>query len=351
MTIKNINSLISIIIPIFQVEKYLDKCISSIVTQSYHNIEIILVDDGSFDNSSTICDRWRNMDSRIKVIHKINGGLSQARNWGLKLAKGDFIGFVDSDDWIEPNMYEVLMSAIQETNADIAICDYRLVHEDSKVEKINVISSSRKLFSSEEALKMIIKGENLHSFVWNKLYKRKVISSIFFPESKIYEDILWTCKVVGNANILVHVGRQLYHYLYRPISLSHNNQQIAKRQLNIVEMREQRIEYIHKYFPTLEQTAIQCLQQYCCWTYVDISINYYHLDVDEAIRQYLLQHFYKYKLSIFTERGNSIKQKVSLIIFWLRPKLFLKTYILYKKKNILLKKITQYISYMNIKNS
>ena len=114
--------LVSIIVPVYQVEKYLEKCLGSIIGQTYGNLEIILVDDGSTDHGPAICDRYQTEDSRIQVIHQANGGLSHARNVGLAAATGDFISFVDSDDWIEPQMIDALMSALQETGADIAVC-------------------------------------------------------------------------------------------------------------------------------------------------------------------------------------------------------------------------------------
>ena len=124
--------LVSIIIPVYQVEKYLDKCIASVVGQTYQNLQIILVDDGSTDRSPAICDNWKEQDSRITVIHQPNGGLSRARNAGLKIATGEFVGLVDSDDWIEPLMIETLLSALQETAADIAVGGFEGFAEDSK---------------------------------------------------------------------------------------------------------------------------------------------------------------------------------------------------------------------------
>ena len=122
--------MISVIVPIYNVEKYVNKCVGSIVNQTYTNLEIILVDDGSPDRCPEICDEWAKKDSRIKVIHKKNGGLSDARNAGMKIASGDYIAFVDSDDWIAPEMYERLLMAIKNDNSDIAACAVKMVWED-----------------------------------------------------------------------------------------------------------------------------------------------------------------------------------------------------------------------------
>ena len=126
------SDLISIVVPIYNMEKYLDKCVNSIISQTYKNIEIILVDDGSTDLSYDICEKYKKLDNRIKVYHKTNGGLSDAKNFGIKHASGKYIGFVDSDDWIEPMMYEILYKNIKEKNADIAICGRYIDYENGK---------------------------------------------------------------------------------------------------------------------------------------------------------------------------------------------------------------------------
>ena len=143
---------VSIIIPVYQVEKYLDKCIASVVGQTYQNLQIILVDDGSTDRSPAICDGRKERDPRITVVHQPNGGLSRARNAGLKLATGEFIGFVDSDDWIEPDMVETLLTALQETDADIAVGGFEGFTEDSQsIHYAKTKSTKRSLCSTGEA--------------------------------------------------------------------------------------------------------------------------------------------------------------------------------------------------------
>lgn len=143
------NDLISIIVPVYNVEKYLNKCIDSIINQTYKNIEIILVDDGSTDNSGKICDEYLLRDSRIKVIHKNNGGLSSARNEGINISSGEYIGFVDSDDWVEPNMYEEMYKKILYSNADIVDCGYWKEYENKS---IKYISANEVKFCGENLL-------------------------------------------------------------------------------------------------------------------------------------------------------------------------------------------------------
>ncbi len=331
MSVQNCGPLISVIVPVFQTEKYLEKCILSILNQTYQNMEIILVDDGSTDNCSVICDKYQTEDARVKVIHKENGGLSQARNIGLKLARGDFVGFVDSDDWIEPNMYEVLISVLQGTGADIAVCHYRVETDDSKSVQINGESFKIKLYSSEEALRMLINGEGfIDNFVWNKLYIRSILYNIYFPEGKIYEDVVWTPKTIHNAGLLVCIDRPLYHYLYRSDSLSHNKQNIVKGVHDKIEMSEQRIKFIQENHPTLKKKVIWQFQDLCCKLYIKISLNAHQLDKDGIIRHDLYRHFRQFGINTIYDIDN-LQMTFTRMMFWLFPSLCSKTYIFYKK--------------------
>ena len=288
--------LVSIIIPVYQVEKYLEKCIASVVNQTYQNLEIILIDDGSPDNCPAICDVWKARDQRITVIHQQNGGLSVARNEGLKIATGEFIGFVDSDDWIEPEMYELLLTALLEADADIAVCNCQVENERGVVAQINSRDPERKIYSSEEALKRLLKVQGfIYNYVWNKLYRKTVISNIMFPEGKLYEDGPWTAQVIGNSRTVVCIDCSLYHYLFNLKSLSHNDRQKLRRLQDEHEMIEQRIEYIHENYPHLEKFAVLRLQHFCCREFLAISLNYSQLDTDGEIRHRLHQAFCQYK--------------------------------------------------------
>ena len=154
MTSPTQSPLISVIVPVYRVADYLDQCVVSIVTQGYQNLEIILVDDGSPDECPALCDAWQARDHRIKVRHQANGGLSCARNAGVRLATGELIGFVDSDDWLEPEMYEKLAKALMETGADLATCRFYNETESSPRPRMtNGISENQALFSTEDALR------------------------------------------------------------------------------------------------------------------------------------------------------------------------------------------------------
>ena len=287
-----LNPLVSIIIPVYQVEKYLDKCITSVTKQTYTNLEIILVDDGSIDNCPVICDSWKERDSRIRVIHQKNSGLSVARNEGMKLATGEFIGFVDSDDWIEPNMYEILLTALWETEADIAVGGVKSFTEDSQdVIYTQLKTFERTVYSAEEALWMLLLVKKPKSSkvyiscaVWNKLFRRTIISDIVFPEGKLHEDIPWTAQAIGNSKTVACVNQVCYHYLIRPDSLSRDAQKKVKLVYDELEMYEQRLGYFHEHYPELVKFAVMRLHNFCCKQYLKFCSELCHLDADGKIR-------------------------------------------------------------------
>lgn len=207
------NELISIIVPVYNVEQYLERCMKSLCGQTYTNIEIILVDDGSTDNSSQMCDTYAAQDNRIKVIHKQNGGLSDARNAGLAIATGAYIGFVDSDDWIEPDMYERMYRSCIEQQAQIAICRYAQIYQDKVVkEGTDVITE----FSKEELLRVYICGHDdyvIYNSVWSKLFRRDLVEGVLFPTGRNSEDIMYTTKAFCKAEKSVYIDACFYNYV------------------------------------------------------------------------------------------------------------------------------------------
>ena len=202
---------ISVIIPVYKVEKYLKRCVESVVNQTYKNIEIILVNDGSPDKCGEICDKYARIDSRIKVIHKENGGLSSARNAGLDIASGDYIMFVDSDDWISEVSLEKLYDYI-EADYDIINFKFSFVKENSKelIETHNNIKDSYKC-DLITYIDKLFSGE-LNFFIWNKLYKKNLFDEVRFPEGRNYEDLATIYKLYFNAKSIIVTDYTLYYY-------------------------------------------------------------------------------------------------------------------------------------------
>lgn len=253
-------ALISIIVPIYGVEKYLNKCVESLVHQTYQNLEIILVDDGSPDNCANICDDWAKKDNRIKVVHKENGGLSDARNAGYAVATGEYLSFIDSDDYVELNFIEKLYTALTEQGADIAECATRYVSEDGKELKIR--ESQVGTFDTLTALQMLIQEKGLYQTVWNKLYTRAVVGDVLFAKGKYNEDEFWTYKIFDKAQKIVSVSDVLYNYLQRGSSIIGVGYNI--RRLDGLEALFERMQYLSKY-PELKNMLCQNFSLDCLW--------------------------------------------------------------------------------------
>lgn len=214
--------MISIIVPIYKVEKYLKQCVDSIINQTYRDLEIILVDDGSPDNCPAVCDEYVKKDSRVKVIHKKNGGLMSARQAGLKVATGDYIGFVDGDDWIEPDMYEQFAKVINEYNPDMAICEFYFMYPSR--EAFSSQKLSKPFFNKSEMEQkiyptMLFKDvffiTGINPCCWSKVFKKELLESCLYrvtPKIKIGEDAAFTYPCLLKANSVAYVDKYLYHY-------------------------------------------------------------------------------------------------------------------------------------------
>lgn len=210
--------LVSVIVPVYNVEKYIDKCVSSILGQSYTNLEVILVDDGATDSCPDKCDAWALKDERIKVVHKKNGGLSDARNAGMSIAKGEYIAFVDSDDWLEQNFIQVLYEAILRNQCDVAECGVVFIGEDDVIQRMRCCESNAVL-ANDEALKRLVLEDGVYQTVWNKLYRAALIKELLFEKGKCHEDEFWTYQVFEKMNRMVILSDPLYFYLQRKQSI------------------------------------------------------------------------------------------------------------------------------------
>lgn len=253
--------LISVIVPVYKVEKYLDKCISSIVNQTYKNLEIILVDDGSQDRSGEICDTWAAKDSRIIVIHQSNAGGGPARNAALDVAKGEFIGMIDSDDYIEPHMYEHLYG-LMTSEIDIAECCIKKVRNDDAVLDDGSIYRTQ-IYDTEEAMNLHIRNQLFLQTPPNKLYRRVVVEGVRFPAGTGIDDEYWTYRTIGNARKLVHSSCIMYAYRQQEESVMHNLNSLQR--LRAVEAKMQRHAYIQEQFPNLARESAKNLWFTCLY--------------------------------------------------------------------------------------
>lgn len=268
------NSLISIVVPVYNVAPFLKRCLDSICSQTYDNLEIILVDDGSTDDSKDICDFYAEKDNRIRVIHKENGGLSDARNAGLEKAIGEFISFIDSDDFIRHDYIQILYELIVKENADISICNYIRGDKSEFPDKKEQAKKKIRTFDSKDML------ENWHgkykhqeTVAWNKLYRRKLFVeyNIRYPKGYYNEDVQTTHLLVEKANKIVVTNEELYYYFKNPGSIMGTLSE--KKVKDNIFSQKKRLKYFkdNNYVKAYERLFIKLLKYYML-TYCQLSM-------------------------------------------------------------------------------
>ncbi len=246
------NELITIVVPIYNVEQYLKRCIDSIIRQSYKNIEIILVDDGSLDKCGKIIDEYAQKDVRIKVIHKKNGGLSDARNAGIDIATGQYITFLDSDDYINDNYISILYDDIKKSKSDISI-GLHVAQYDTGATIKKYSKQNNEIIDSKQALYRILYDKGVDLSAWGKLYKIKLFNDIRYPKNRLFEDSATTYKLIDKATRVSIVNEYIYNYMIRDNSISNCNFNNKKMDL-IVSTREM-TEYIKSKYPDLQDAC------------------------------------------------------------------------------------------------
>ena len=268
---------ISVIIPVYNVKPYLRQCLDSVIHQTYEDLEIIIVDDGSTDGSEVICDEYKGKDSRIRVIHQDNRDLSAARNAGLDIATGDFIMFVDSDDWVEPEFCELPYRAAVENDADIVIFQYWR-HKDDRTEKWGALDCEG-LKDNQQAMWILCSG--LNTAAWNKLYRKNCFTNARFPVGKYYEDSVLTTSLVHDAQRIYFMNIPLYHYRHRKGSITTSKDR--KILDDCAEMTLERAKLLKRwgYFSAAEKRVTHIL-----WGYL-LSVGN-RAKYSEACREYIL---------------------------------------------------------------
>lgn len=239
---KDKKMLVTVIVPVYQVEQYLDRCIQSIQNQTYKNIEIFLIDDGSRDKSGMICDEYARKDPRIQVFHKTNGGLSDARNYGIERANGDYLVFVDSDDYISKDFIETMLESAIRNQSELVMCRFAQVtgEEFSDCQKIQ-----ERIVSVEEAFWHICNNSKQHilyTVAWNKLYKRKLFESVRYPIGRIHEDEGTTYKILAQVETVVVIDKEMYGYYMSPNSIMRSR--YNKRRLDILYFQVEKIHFL-----------------------------------------------------------------------------------------------------------
>jgi len=249
---------ISVVIPVYKVEKYLDKCMESVTGQTHKNLEIILVDDGSPDACPKMCDEWAKKDGRVKVIHKQNGGLSDARNFGIDAATGKYLTFIDSDDYLDLNFCETLLNELKNNNADMVIGGVKLVYENPANEKVKnsktVIDDS--VFSVENVNDLIYDKKFPHLMTaWAKLYKKELFREIRFPVGRLHEDEFVYFQILFNCKKLAVNRKVNYFYLQRGTSIMSNKSE--KNLRDILDAFEEKFNFIEAKFPQKHEQNLE----------------------------------------------------------------------------------------------
>ncbi len=314
------NELISIIVPIYNVEKYIKRCIESIINQTYSNIEIILVDDGSPDNCGKICDEYVLKDKRIKVIHKKNGGLSSARNAGLEIALGKYISFIDSDDYISSYFIEKLYKTCKDKNCEITLCEYERVYSEIKKENtIEKKDSIIEVYDTKQMLNKLYSTDYLITTVaWNKLYKRDILKNIRYPDGRLHEDEATTYKILYNAKKVAIIREKLYYYYYDENSIM--NKKFNIKRLHALYAFKERADFF-------KQKGEIELYELSNARYTLSLMNYYvicktELENSEFVQFKLFNEFKKNVDSVIKYKNIKTKTKLKLVIAKLFPKFY-----------------------------
>ena len=312
------NPKISVIVPVYKVEKYLDRCVESIVNQTYKNLEIILVDDGSPDNCPEMCDVWAKKDERIQVIHKENGGLSSARNAALDISTGEYVCFVDSDDWIDSDMIEVLVRCVSEKKADVAMCGFYMDYSGER--ESDHVSPGSRVIEGEGIFKAFILDE-IRPEMWGKLYAMNLFLDMRFDtKTKYAEDLQMNYHIMKKVKSFVSLDTCKYHYIQS------NDGSITAPYMT--DGRAQGYK-ITKFF--VENETDPELRKLCVWRHVRGTFAILNRVVNGEDRVFydryykeLLSEILTYKKDILIYSRFSIKYKIAVLLIMVSPQLYLK---------------------------
>lgn len=276
--------LISVIVPVYNASKYIERCINSILNQSEKNIEILLIDDGSQDDSYEVCERLLSRDNRIRLFRKENGGAGSTRNYGISRSEGSFIGFVDADDWIEENMYEYLLNILNEKNADIACCSIEYYSQKRRYRQSysNVEVCE---FSSKEAVKEFLMCKTISSGVVDKLFKKQIFDNLRFREGITHEDNWMIIRCMSLSHKTVYSNKCLYHCYLSPNSVS--RKEFSERRFDRIVVWKDNIKFLEKNYPDIVNMGYANLLRAYLDLYVESSIDKKYISEKNKIRNEL----------------------------------------------------------------
>lgn len=320
---------ISIIIPVYNVDKYLDFCMKSVIGQLYKNLEIILVDDGSTDNSGKMCDEYARVDSRVKVIHKENGGLSSARNTGMRMMTGDYFSFIDSDDFVRKDYISKMYAYMRKDNTDIVMCSVKKVMSEENYTFLTEKFDQYQVFDCE-TIKMKMLSRQIPMYAPGKLFKTEIAREVFFPVGRLYEDIPTIWKITKNVKKGTYIEEQLYFYRQRLDSIV-NAQFKVNRMDGVYFTEEIANEFCER--DRLYNFAISC----CFFCAVD---NYSLINNEfPKEKEYLINCIKKYRIIVLKDREAQKSLRLMALVACILPQMVGVLGKAYKKCNYLKWKI------------
>ena len=310
------SDLISVVIPVYNVKKYLNRCIDSVIRQTYKKIQIVVVDDGSTDGSDKICDEYLRTDKRIQVIHKANGGLSDARNVGIKKAEGKYITFIDSDDEVTEDYIEFLYKLIKKMNADMSICS----HVDifcRRNKRHDWGTGEECVVNKKEVLEKMLYKEGFDVSACGKLYPLELFSNINFPKGKLFEDAATTYKLIDQCNMVALGLQGKYLYYIHPESIV--NSDFSKEKLDLNFATEEMCAYIEKKYPDLKN-ATERRRLYAAFS----SLNqlYKNKNIDRKAEKFLLDIIKKYRWSVLKNPRANVIDKNAIILLGMSKRIY-----------------------------
>lgn len=309
--------LISVIVPAYNVEKFIGKCIDSILRQSFKDFEVLLIDDGAKDSTPEICDACAKKDSRIKVYHKENGGLSDARNYGIDRMQGKYVTFIDSDDYVDSGYFEYLYGLItQEEDIQIAICGKKSVREDENASPDP--ETFHEIITGERAVQKMLCGHGSGHSAWGKLYSVDLWKTVRYPKGKIYEDYATTYRVMALVDKAAWGNAAMYFYVQHIESIMH--QKCSRRSLSLVDIADEETEFIVKKWPALKQEALarkvtselKCLQN---------ILNAKNEEFDDY-KQKIVEDVRRHKGELLASKKVALKTKIKIIALLLGERTF-----------------------------
>ena len=310
-------ALVSIIVPVYNVQQYLDRCLKSLVGQTYQNIEILLVDDGSRDSSGELCDLWGTRDDRIRVFHKKNGGLSDVRNYGLQRANGEYVCFVDSDDWCDTKYIEVMYGALAETGSDIIECDYLCV--DSEKDAVSEeIDYPRAVFCGRECFYRFLTDVFFVS-VCNKLYRKDLIADEWFKPGVYHEDEYWTYKIFSKAQRVCRIRYTGYFYYQRQNSITHSKPS-RKKIMDAFTAGKERIDFIEDRYPEYAAIGYSAMMHTCMYLFNKAEYS----DASLCAIQEELAAYFRVILVKYLKKRQYKKEMWRFLVFRVFPKWYCK---------------------------